>query len=157
MLNGQTHLIEDKFTNYDWKNGVVPHYRDVTLVNGAVLTTDKFNDNNEGGVVMFYVSGTLSICSDCRIDVNAKGWSGERASQEAAELHEHLVVFSAPFFSVSALVDARLRFPLPLPTLRPCVSTQVVRTSGATPTTPRRRATIRARAPAPAPAAWAVR
>jgi hypothetical protein len=55
----------------------VPHYRDVTLVNGAVLTTSKFDDNNKGGVIMFFVSGTLSICSTCRIDVSEKGWSGK--------------------------------------------------------------------------------
>ena len=55
----------------------MPHYRDVTLVNGAVLTTSKFDDNNKGGVVMFFVSGTLSICSTCRIDVSEKGWSGK--------------------------------------------------------------------------------
>lgn len=81
VLNAnKVYFIEDLFPSYNWASGVVPHYKDVTLTNGASLSVrDKFNDDAGhpvGGVLMFYVSGTLTICATCKLDVNAKGWSG---------------------------------------------------------------------------------
>lgn len=78
-MHAGVHLIEDIFTGYNYATGLVPNWSSLRLLNGAVLTTSKFNDDAaapSGGVVMFYVTGLLSICDTCRVDASALGWSG---------------------------------------------------------------------------------
>jgi len=39
-LNGGTHTIESLFTKFSWKKEKIPNWGKVTLMNGAVLTSD---------------------------------------------------------------------------------------------------------------------
>ncbi|EDQ85185.1 uncharacterized protein MONBRDRAFT_29468 [Monosiga brevicollis MX1] len=79
VLDGGVHAIEDLYPGYNWMTGNVPNWNSLSLINGARLTCNKFNDKTTGGVIMFYVSSLLSICETCSIDASALGWSGGAA------------------------------------------------------------------------------
>ncbi|MFH1469196.1 MAG: putative metal-binding motif-containing protein, partial [Pseudomonadota bacterium] len=54
----------------------VPHYADVTVFAGGVLTTDAWDASAGGGVLAFRASGTVYIEDGGTIDVSALGYAG---------------------------------------------------------------------------------
>ena len=86
VLNGGTRNIEDLFSNYDPDHNV-PQWSEVRLTNGATLTTAAWSYNAHAGQpdprrgkIVFKVAGTLSICANCAINANEKGYRGGRQS-----------------------------------------------------------------------------
>ena len=59
----------------------VPHYQNVTILNGGVLTCPAWGGNNlaRGGICAFRVSGKLQVESGSLIDLRGKGFLGAAA------------------------------------------------------------------------------
>ncbi len=61
----------------------VPHYRDLTVQDGGVLTARAW-DGNSGGVAVFKASGSVTIEGSARIDMAGKGFRGAPTNNNVA-------------------------------------------------------------------------
>lgn len=76
-LNGGSHYIEDIFSGYAPSIGQYPHYSSFSLINGAKLLARPYDKaTGRGGMIVFKVSKTFSICDTCAVVADHAGWPG---------------------------------------------------------------------------------
>jgi RHS repeat-associated protein/uncharacterized repeat protein (TIGR01451 family) len=73
-IDGSTYNAANPYVMATGKN-----FRNLTLVNGAVVTVAPWNGAS-GGRLDIRATGTVSICSSCSIDVSGKGPAGSAGS-----------------------------------------------------------------------------